>query len=346
MKYGVWVGIVLAGCSSPHAAVDAGVETDGTAIDGTTTPHDAGSSLATCATPRSFTADLVSDLASDGTDLYVLFSDSGTPAMKLGKVVDGGGPPSLISAADQLALASRDGAVYYAAQVDAMFELHTLGATGDQVIGTAPAVGPIQIAGNATDLYVLGIDGATTKLWRYARAGGAPPTVVATIDGAPTSFSLATTFAAVTTTSGDWTVALPGPNTPVAYTPAWSFGLVFGGDEGFSLRRQMLTSHASSYSIVREVPTMQPVFTSTVLINGGAGGLYADTNHLFWGETSGSEAPNSTTSHDLFASAHDGTNRSALCGGWVSPVFAQDLGHVYGVEKDGARWVIDAAPKP
>jgi hypothetical protein len=338
--------LFLLGCSgsdgshaadaAPDARPDATVRTD-----------------CTCCTQLPFVARAAYDVASDGTTIYVSFLAPGASQQQLGIVSAGGGAPTMVAVADSFVLAAFQDAVFYAARSGTSYELHQRVGTTDSVLGSLISVGAIQIAGNATDLYVFGSDTPdTSTLWRYSRSAGpgTMPSIVTTVAGGPIDFALGSTVAALQTSSGDFSgsflVSVPGPSTPTTL-PGASNGLVFSGDEGFVLRGSLLTTHASSWSINAITPTTATVWVSSIIINGGADELQADANHLYLRLTSGSEGTPNVFTRDLLMMDPDGTNQAGLCDSWTSDLLRQDASHLYGLEAISPdHWVVDVLAKP
>jgi len=297
-----------------------------------------------------FTASQAFDVASDGTTIYVSFRSSASSQRELGIVSGGGGGvPTMVAVADQFVLAAFEDAVFYAALSGSTYELHQRVGSSDRVLGSVTSLVPIQIAANATDLYVFGSDAsATSTLWRFSRSAsaGTMPAIVATATGNPVYFALGSTVAAWATSTGSALVSLPGPSTPTALSES-AGGLVFSGDLGFVIRGMLLTSHASQWRIDEIVPASATIYMSSVLINGGLDELQADANHVYWRLISGSEATPSATDRSLVVSAPDGAGRSTLCNAWPSALLRQDATHLYGLEQSSPeQWVVDVLAKP
>jgi hypothetical protein len=331
------VMLFIVACSGTRSEPDAG----GGGGGGGTEDAPAGVACS-CCTPVPFTADHAVDVASDGSAIYVtdVTYVTGASSQRLGRLTGDGAQPVEIAAAETIELASFPGVLFYAAGTGSMYELHERVGATDRVLGSVTSVSPIQIAGNATDLYVSGTPtaGAAT-LWRFSRAApeGTPPQTVANEAGNGGYLALGSTVAvwltSGATTFNSWLVSLPGPSTPSAL-PEPEVGMVFVGDAGVLLHHELLTSHASRYRVDQAVPTMATVFTSSLIINGGAGSLLGDPARLYWHETTGSVGPG-VTSSTLETITLDG-NRSSICAGWPSDILRGDATHLYGLHEVSA----------
>jgi hypothetical protein len=288
------------------------------------------------------------DVAADGTTTYVLYEAAGSTEKRLGIVGSAGGAPTPIAAATGIALASFQDTVFYAVQSGSTWELHQRTGSDNDVLGSVTSVAAVTLAGNATDLYVLGGEAAdTSTLWRFARAS-TPGTaaVVATVNGAATALALGATVAGVTTSSSRSLVSIPGPSTPSAI-PQGNSSLAFAGDEGFVLHVRILTSNATEWKIDRVTPTEATIHTSSAIIRGGYDELTADANRLYYRVSSSSLAPGSVTSHSLLSLSPDGTGGALLCGSWPSDVLRLSPTHLLGLESSTAgEWFVDLLARP
>ena len=346
-RCGVVAVLCALGCSGRSATPDAADASDAAAADAA--PDGPPRGACTCCMELPFTASQAFDVASDGTTIYVAFVSSASSPRELGIVSGSGGEPTMVAVADQFVLAAFQDAVFYAALSGSTYEVHQRVGSNDRVLGSVTSLVPIQIAANATDLYVFGSDAAgTSTLWRFSRSGnaGTMPAIVATASGNPAYFALGSTVAAWATSTGSSLVSLPGPSTPTALSQSVG-GLVFSGDLGFVFRSMLLTSHASRWSVDEILPTSATIYTSSVLINGGLDELQADANHVYWRLSNGSEATPNLTDRNLVGSAPDGTGLSTLCNAWPSNLLRQDATHLYGLENTSPeQWFVDVIAKP
>ena len=236
----------------------------------------------TCCTSLPFAASNTFDVASDGTFVYVTYLAAGSQP-QLGIVAGNGAAPALIASADSFVLASSSAGLFYAAGSGASYELHARAGTADRIVGTVTSIDPVEIAGNATDLYVSGDEAAgSATLWRFSLAGSdATPAVVATEPGRPAALALGASTAVWDVGSAGWLVSLPGPGTPtrLAQEPG---NLVFVGDVGVELQGSLLTSHASSWNLVEVVPATVTLYQSGIVINTRFDELLGDPDRVYW----------------------------------------------------------------
>lgn len=307
---------------------------------------DAGAPVCSCCLALPFIASQALDVAGTGTAVYVTYTAPMSTQLQLGSTTGDGAAPTAIAQAESFTLASSGNALFYAAQTGSMYELHQRVGTTDTVLGSVTSTAAIQIAGDATDLYVSGSETAgTATLWRFSRSSPGAPAVVATASGTPSYLVLGSTVAVWVTSAGSWTVAIPGPSSPSALSQ-YAGGLAFVGDVGVVLQGHLLTSHASEWSFVELIPTMMTLFMSSAIINGGFDNLRGDPSYLYWRFTSGSEAM--PLQHDYFLGRMTLTSTpQTICTGWPSAILRQDATHLYGLHQLAAdRWAVDMVAKP
>lgn len=333
----------MLGCSgTTKSPLDAA--SDGTMPD--VAVPDAGAPVCSCCTQLPFIAAQAGDVAGDGTSVYVTYTTATSTQLQLGITSGDGAAPTAIAQAESFTLASSDNALFYAAKAASVYEVHQRVGTTDSVLGSVTSATGIQLAGNATDVYVSGNETAgNATLWRFSRSSPGTPAVVATASGTSAYLALGSTVAVWVTGTTSWSVALPGPSSPSALSQ-YAGGLVFVGDVGVVMHGHLLTSHASQYSFEEVLPTAMTLFTSSVIINGGLDQLLGDPNHLYWRVTSGSEATPSQHDVSLSAGTLSGPLAS-LCTGWPSDVLRQDATHLFGLQRlAGDQWAVDMLAKP
>lgn len=316
------------------------------AIDATTAVPDAAPPVCSCCLTLPFTAGQALDVAGTGMAVYVTYAAPMSTQLQLGTVTGDGAAPTAIAQAEGFTLGSSGNALFYAAKTGTLYALHERVGTTDTVLGSVTSMTPIQLAGNATDVYVSGSEtSGTATLWRFSRAAPGTPAIFATASGTPTYLAIASAIAAWVTTTSSWSVAIPGPSTPSALSQSAS-GLVFIGDVGVVLQGHVLTSHASEWSVVEVIPTMMTLFMSSAIINGGWDELQGDPSYLYWRLTSGSEGTPSQLDRYLVMKTLSGSPQN-ICAGWPSELLRQDATHLYGLHRLATdQWAVDMVAKP
>jgi hypothetical protein len=327
---------VVVACGDNSDASFADAQTD-SASDG----HGSDASdVPTCSTDiASIPAAELHGAASDGTNVFIS-SRSASGTFELHRVAKSGGTPMLVTTGvERLVVTASGDAVFYTSRNGGNYALHQLVAGVDTVLGSVPAgARELEIAANATDLYVLGpSNGGKTSLWRLSRSGvgNGPIPTVTQVNGTTFSLALGTTVAAFKTASDGkiQVVSLPGPSTPTSSDGGQN--LSFVGDNGFWFQAGMITQNTKWASVGQFTPVSRIIFTGMQYM-GSMGPIFTDERYIYVYETYG-------TGRSLKYWHLDGTVAGSIC---ASASGVQDASDFFGFRQSGDEWIVSVVPKP